>query len=84
LPIETLKVAVSSSDVQDMRLSTGISVGRHGHEHIGAQHLETLGFPLTICELVRDHVIAKRYLTAVEEGYYASLSDASKKSLEFQ
>uniref|UniRef100_A0A0W0EU81 HD domain-containing protein n=1 Tax=Moniliophthora roreri TaxID=221103 RepID=A0A0W0EU81_MONRR len=85
LPIETLKAAVSSSsDVQDMRLFSGISVGRHGHEYIGAQYLEALGFPLTICELVRDHVIAKRYLTAVEEGYYANLSDASKKSLEFQ
>ncbi|THU90347.1 hypothetical protein K435DRAFT_628253, partial [Dendrothele bispora CBS 962.96] len=68
----------------DMILPSGESVGRHGHDQIGAAYLASLGFPLKVCELVRDHVVAKRYLTAVEEGYYEGLSKASKESLKFQ
>ncbi|KAF9076600.1 HD phosphohydrolase-like protein [Rhodocollybia butyracea] len=68
----------------DMLLPSGVSVGRHGHDVIGANYLASLGFPAEVCELVRDHVVAKRYLTAVEEGYYERLSAASKGSLVFQ
>ncbi|KAK1234636.1 hypothetical protein PQX77_002161 [Marasmius sp. AFHP31] len=55
--------------------------GRTSHEHIGSAYLQSLGFFDTVCELVRDHVVAKRYLTATEEGYWESLSEASKTSL---
>ncbi|KIK52460.1 hypothetical protein GYMLUDRAFT_49862 [Collybiopsis luxurians FD-317 M1] len=69
---------------QDLLLPSGKSVGRRGHDVIGGAYLASLGFPSEVCELVRDHVVAKRYLTATEEGYYDSLSEASKRSLEFQ
>ncbi|KAK7448129.1 hypothetical protein VKT23_013888 [Stygiomarasmius scandens] len=68
----------------DMILPSGESVGRHEHDHIGASYLASLGFPSTVCELVHDHVVAKRYLTAVEDGYYENLSKTSKNSLQFQ
>jgi len=69
---------------QDMLLPSGGSVGRHGHDVLGGKYLASLGFPPQVCELVRDHVIAKRYLTAVEEGYYDALSETSKRSLAMQ
>lgn len=59
-------------------------VGRVGHEEIGAAYLRRLNFPEKVCALVAAHVPAKRYLCAVDPKYWASLSDASKKSLEFQ
>jgi predicted HD phosphohydrolase len=60
------------------------SVGRVGHEELGARYLEALGFSEAVTKLVRAHVAAKRYLCAVDTNYHDALSDASKKSLEFQ
>ncbi|ETI23795.1 hypothetical protein G647_05601 [Cladophialophora carrionii CBS 160.54] len=60
------------------------SVGRVAHESLGAQYLLALGFPAKVAELVEAHVPAKRYLCATEEGYYYTLSDASKENLRFQ
>ena len=40
--------------------------------------------PETIAKLVEYHVHAKRYLTYKYPAYYAHLSEASKKTLEFQ
>uniref|UniRef100_A0A093VJ36 Uncharacterized protein n=2 Tax=Talaromyces marneffei PM1 TaxID=1077442 RepID=A0A093VJ36_TALMA len=60
------------------------NVGRIGHEIIGAQYLYSLGFSETVCRLINSHVSAKRYLTAVDQSYYDSLSIASQKSLAFQ
>ena len=54
------------------------------HEKIGAAYLLGKGFSEKIAALVASHVEAKRYLTLREEFYYASLSAASKKTLEFQ
>ncbi|KAJ4487214.1 hypothetical protein C8J55DRAFT_471288 [Lentinula edodes] len=68
----------------NMLLPSGRSVGKHGHDVIGGLYLASLGFPPEVWELVRDHVVAKRYLTAVEEGYHSTLSEASKLSLGFQ
>jgi predicted HD phosphohydrolase len=42
------------------------------------------GFSERIAALVNSHVDAKRYLTFKYPNYYAALSDASKKTLEFQ
>ena len=61
-----------------------VSVGRVGHEVIGEHYLRSLGFSETVCRLVGSHVAAKRYLTAINSAYYAALSAASKKSLQFQ
>ena len=54
------------------------------HEELGADFLREKGFSKKICRLVESHVEAKRYLTATDPAYYAELSDASKKTLEYQ
>ena len=54
------------------------------HEKVGADYLRSKGFPERIAKLVENHVQAKRFLTYKYSEYYNSLSDASKKTLEFQ
>lgn len=58
--------------------------GIHGHENIGAKYLESLDFPEIIVEMVRNHVQTKRYLVFKIPEYYEKLSEASKKTLEYQ
>lgn len=58
--------------------------GVHRHEKIGADYLRSKGFGEKIASLVENHVQAKRYLTFKYPGYYSALSEASKKTLEFQ
>ena len=53
------------------------------HEEVGARYLEPF-FPDAVTTPIRQHVPAKRYLCATDPSYYATLSDASKKSLELQ
>jgi 2-amino-1-hydroxyethylphosphonate dioxygenase (glycine-forming) len=54
------------------------------HDQLGATFLESLNVHPRIVELVRGHVQAKRYLTAVRPEYYERLSDASKQTLASQ
>ena len=54
------------------------------HEKVGADYLRSKGFPERVARLVEGHVQAKRYLTYKHPDYYNNLSDASKKTLEFQ
>jgi phosphonate degradation associated HDIG domain protein len=58
--------------------------GVMSHEKVGADYLRHKGFPERVAKLVENHVQAKRYLTFKNPDYYLSLSDASKKTLEFQ
>jgi 2-amino-1-hydroxyethylphosphonate dioxygenase (glycine-forming) len=58
--------------------------GVKSHEKVGADYLRSKGFPERIAKLVESHVQAKRFLTYRYPEYYNSLSDASKKTLEFQ
>lgn len=58
--------------------------GIKDHEELGAEFLKEKGFSKKIVRLVESHVEAKRYLTATDPAYYAELSEASKKTLEFQ
>jgi 2-amino-1-hydroxyethylphosphonate dioxygenase (glycine-forming) len=58
--------------------------GVKDHESLGASYLASLGFSIRICRLISSHVNAKRYLTYKFPEYYASLSDASRKTLEYQ
>jgi phosphonate degradation associated HDIG domain protein len=58
--------------------------GIKDHEEIGADYLKEKGFSKKIVRLVQSHVEAKRYLTFKYPGYYDQLSDASKKTLEYQ
>ncbi len=58
--------------------------GVKSHEKIGADFLREKGFSERIAKLVESHVQAKRYLTFKYPEYYNQLSEASKKTLEFQ
>ena len=58
--------------------------GIKDHEEIGAEFLREKGFSKKIARLVESHVEAKRYLTYKDPVYYANLSDASKRTLEYQ
>ncbi|XP_065069368.1 2-amino-1-hydroxyethylphosphonate dioxygenase (glycine-forming)-like [Rhopilema esculentum] len=59
-------------------------IGTRRHDMIGAEYLSRLGFPETLCQLVRHHVNAKRYLVHKREGYHDQLSKASKTTLIHQ
>jgi phosphonate degradation associated HDIG domain protein len=54
------------------------------HEKLGAIFLQERGFSPKVGKLVAAHVSAKRYLTFRNPGYYEQLSEASKRTLEFQ
>jgi len=58
--------------------------GNKSHEKIGADYLRQKGFSERVAQLVENHVQAKRYLTFVSPEYYNQLSEASKKTLEYQ
>jgi len=54
------------------------------HEKIGAAYLKSKGFSKRITRLIASHVEAKHYLTFKNPEYYKQLSDASKRTLNFQ
>jgi phosphonate degradation associated HDIG domain protein len=58
--------------------------GMMDHEKVGAEYLRKVGFSDRLCKLIASHVNAKRYLTYKYPDYYNQLSDASKKTLEYQ
>ncbi|MBI3221145.1 MAG: HD domain-containing protein [Bacteroidetes bacterium] len=58
--------------------------GVKSQEKIGADYLREKGFSERIAKLVENHVEAKRYLTYRYPDYYNNLSEASKRTLEFQ
>ena len=58
--------------------------GVKDHEEIGADYLLQKGFSKKVVRLVQSHVEAKRYLTYKYPEYYEQLSEASKKTLEYQ
>ena len=60
------------------------SFGIKDHEAIGAEFLREKGFSKKVARLVESHVEAKRYLTVKDPAYYARLSEASKRTLEYQ
>jgi phosphonate degradation associated HDIG domain protein len=62
----------ASSKTEDMR-----------HQEVAAQALAPLMSP-EVTEPIRLHVAAKRYLCAVDQRYYDTLSQASKDSLALQ
>ncbi|KAL2811867.1 hypothetical protein BJX63DRAFT_433045 [Aspergillus granulosus] len=62
----------------------GAYIGRASHEVLGERYLRQLGFSEKVCQLVGAHVVAKRFLTATEEGYYEGLSETSKRTLVYQ
>lgn len=83
-PAEDL-IASSRLPIQNLGdAPTTQSVGRVGHETLGARLLLSLSFSDKVARLVESHVAAKRYLCAVDESYNDCLSEASKRSLFYQ
>ena len=74
----------AADKMESMMAADGTYIGKASHEIIGERHLRQLGFSEKICQVVGAHVIAKRYLCAVEPGYWEGLSRSSKQTLEFQ
>lgn len=65
----------------------GENMGGYGvlsHERLGADYLRRAGFSERLVRLVEYHVQAKRYLTFSQPGYYARLSEASRRTLAYQ
>ena len=60
------------------------SFGRKNHEKEAGAFLRSMGFSDKVASLTEQHVNAKRYLTFADPEYYNRLSEASKKTLEFQ
>jgi 2-amino-1-hydroxyethylphosphonate dioxygenase (glycine-forming) len=86
---EEVILAAFFHDIGHIAVAAGEDNGMDGygikdHEEIGADFLKGKGFSRKIVRLVESHVEAKRYLTLKEPGYYEQLSEASKKTLEFQ
>jgi phosphonate degradation associated HDIG domain protein len=83
-------ICVSASQAKgadDKGVSFRGNMDRYGmvdHEEIGAGFLAQRGFSRKIVRLVESHVEAKRWLVLREPGYYEQLSEASKKTLEYQ
>jgi predicted HD phosphohydrolase len=59
-------------------------LGRIDHESVGADYLKDLGFVDKVTMPIRNHVLSKRYLCTTFPAYYDTLSDVSKKTMEFQ
>lgn len=58
--------------------------GTVDHEKLGADYLRERGFSEKVAQLIEHHVNAKRYLVFKNPKYFARLSEASVKTLEFQ
>lgn len=74
----------ASDKMPAMIAPDGRFVGKASHEILGERYLRQLGFSEMICQLVGAHVVAKRYLCAVDAEYWAGLSRSSKQTLVFQ
>lgn len=70
---------ICSEDAENMG-----GFGVVSHERLGADYLRSAGFSERMAHLVEYHVQAKRYLTLKEPGYYERLSEASRRTLEYQ
>ena len=57
-------------------------LGTKDHELVGAEYLRSLGITEEVCDLVEQHVKAKRYLISTTLDY--PLSQASQRTLELQ
>ncbi|NQE60635.1 hypothetical protein E1H18_323 [Caulobacter sp. RHG1] len=84
---DTLTAAALLHDIGQLMGGAGEAAEQLGidarHEVTGARFLAK-HFPPAVCEPVRLHVAAKRYLCAVDQAYAATLSAASILSLRLQ
>lgn len=73
-----------ADEMPAMTSADGTYVGRESHEIVGEKYLRGMGFGEKVCQLVGAHVMAKRYLCSVDEGYWEGLSESSKTTLRYQ
>ena len=72
---------------ENSSVDTKANMGKYGvknHEKIGSGVLRDIGFKYPVPELVENHVKVKKYRTYKDKEYYKKLSEASKKTLEYQ
>jgi len=85
---EEITLAAFLHDVGHLLEHDGVeTMGNYGvmaHDKLGADWLRAHGFSERVALLVQLHVPAKRYLCAIDAGYYAELSEASKITLGYQ
>ena len=84
---EEVVLAAFFHDIGHLCGQGGANMGGYGvvsHERLGADYLREAGFSERLARLVEYHVQAKRYLTLREPGYHARLSEASRRTLEYQ
>ena len=86
---EEVVLAAFLHDIGHICVDSGLENNMDGfgikdHEEVGADFLKQKGFSKKVIRLVESHVEAKRYLTRRDPDYYEQLSEASKKTLEFQ
>ena len=60
------------------------SLGVSNHGKIAHDYLKKIGIEGRVCYLVDKHIDAKRYLVSKDIKFYDKLSEASKKTLEYQ
>jgi predicted HD phosphohydrolase len=77
-------IGMEHNDMEMRGGADNASLGIVGHEGVGGAFLKEIGMPSLVCNLVNGHVMAKRYLCTVREGYYEKLSDASKETMKLQ
>ena len=53
-------------------ITQGRELGAQNHECLGGDFLKERCFPQIVCDIVRGHVNAKRYLVVKERGYNES------------
>ena len=77
-------VAALLHDVGHLRAADGMSEGPATHHGTAGAAFLREYVPPRVAWLVEHHVVAKRYLVAVDPGYAATLSPASQRSLVAQ
>ncbi|XP_047491618.1 2-amino-1-hydroxyethylphosphonate dioxygenase (glycine-forming)-like [Penaeus chinensis] len=71
-------------DGSERMTTNDVTLGAANHDVIGAEYLARLGFPPAVTAFVRYHVQAKRFLVATDAGYYETLTEASRMTLDHQ
>lgn len=80
---DSLVAAALLHDVGHLVSPPDDGFGVHAHDRTGAEFLAA-HFPAAVVDPVRLHVAAKRYRVALDPGYHAQLSAASRHTLAHQ
>ena len=59
-------------------------IGVRDYEFIGGEFLLSLGFSSVVSDIIKKHIYTKRYLVSINEEYFYTLSEHSRKKLDYQ